>query len=251
MNKILFVLALICISNSGFAQDKASKTLVKSMDPKETSAINFDFRNKGIESGPWDEGIIRVELEVTANFPEAVLAQLVKAGRYSLSSSINGDVFNIMAKNLDKAVTIGGKDLDDHVRIIIQTPGYYAVNEGMLQKSFPGDLVGEIVGRAASKEDAEKVISGMRKIKEKIDFNIRFVYEKDKEKDKDKKVKNNEGESTVTRPQLNDQEGEGLRNSGFIGGKEDKLNADSSLKDVQSRYGDIIMGGMPLDDFND
>jgi hypothetical protein len=215
------------------------------MDPKETSAINFDFRNKGIESGPWDEGFIRVELEVTANFPEAVLAQLVKAGRYSLTSSIDGDIFNIIAKNLDKAVTIGGKDLDDHVRIIIQTPGYYAINEGMLQKSFPGDLVGEIVGRAASKEEAEKIIFKMRKIKEQINFTIKFVY------DKDKKDKSDEVEKTVARPELGEQEDAGLRNSGFVGGKNDKLNTNSSLKDVQSRYGDIIMGGMPLDDFYD
>jgi hypothetical protein len=247
MNKLFFAIALLCITNSGFAQDESSKTLVKSMDPKETSVINFDFRNKGIESGPWDEGFIRVELEVTANFPEAVLAQLVKAGRYSLSSSVEGDIFNILAKNLDKTVTIGGKDLDDHVRVIIQTPGYYAINEGRLQKSFTGDLVGEIVGRAASKEEAEKIISGMRKIKEQINFTIRFVYNKNK----DKTGNENEGKATATRPQLNDQEGSGLRNSGFIGGKKDKLNSDSSLKDVQSRYGDIIMGGMPLDDFND
>ncbi len=141
MKKAILFFAILLVASSSFAQNRSDKVLVKSMNPEGTTAINFDFRNKGVESEPWDEGFIRVELEITANFPEAVLAQLVKAGRYTMTSQIEGDVFNILAKNLDKAVTIGGKDLDDHVRVYIQTPGYYAVSDGVLQKNFPGTYI--------------------------------------------------------------------------------------------------------------
>ena len=105
MKKAMLFLALLLIASATFAQKKSDKTLVKTMDPKGTTSVNFDFRNKGVESVSWDEDFIRVELEVTANFPEAVLGQLVKAGRYTLSSEIEGESFTIKAKNLEKSVS--------------------------------------------------------------------------------------------------------------------------------------------------
>lgn len=241
--------ALFLVAGTSFAQPQSDKTLVKTMDPKGTSSINFDFRNKGIESEPWDEGFIRVELEITANFPEAVLAQLVKAGRYTLSSSIEGETFNILAKNLDKSVSIGGKDLDDQVRIYIQTPGYYAVSEGILQKNFPGEMVEAVVGRATDMKEATKMIKEMRKIKEKVDVQYRFVYKKDKEKG-DGKNKSTDKAAAAVDPSKS-RVGEGSENSGFIQNKKSTLSPNSSLKDVEAMYGDIIIGGIALDNFND
>lgn len=239
--------ALLLVAGTTFAQPQSDKTLVKTMDPKGTSSINFDFRNKGIESEPWDEGFIRVELEITANFPEAVLAQLVKAGRYTLSSSIDGETFNILAKNLDKAVSIGGKDLDDHVRIYIQTPGYYAVSEGVLQKNFPGEMVEAVVGRATDMKQAAKMIKEMRQIKEKVDVKYRFVYKKDKE---DGKSVRSSKEAAAMNPSKSRGDGD-TQNSGFIQGKKGSLTPNSSLKEVEAMYGDIIIGGIALDNFND
>lgn len=245
MKQVILFFAILFFANSIFAQD-TDKTLVKSMDPKGTSAINFEFRNKGVESEPWDENFIRVELEITANFPEAVLAQLVKAGRYSLTSSIDGEVFNILAQNLNKAVTIGGKDLDDHVRLNIKTPGYYAVSDGVLQKNFPGGVVGELVGRAATKEEVEEIVKNMRLIKEKVDIRIRFVYKKDKD-NKDKAAKKADKKASAAIP----SETRESNNSGFIQGKKETLNSNSSLREVQGMYGDILIGGMSLENFND
>jgi len=249
MKKAILFFAILFIANSTFAQD-SDKTLVKSMDPKGTSAINFEFRNKGVESEPWDEGFIRVELEITANFPEAVLAQLVKAGRYSLTSNVEGEVFNILAQNLNKAVTIGGKDLDDHVRVYIKTPGYYAVSDGVLQKNFSGGYIENVVQRSSSKEDAAAMIKKLRLIKEQVDVRIRFVYKKDKDKDdKDKATKKGDREASAAIPAEAGKEGS--RNAGFIQGKKATLDANSSLQDVQGMYGDILIGGMSLDNFND
>lgn len=233
--------ALLLVAGTTFAQPQSDKTLVKTMDPKGTSSINFDFRNKGIEAEPWDEGFIRVELEITANFPEAVLAQLVKAGRYTLSSSIEGETFHILAKNLDKAVSIGGKDLDDHIRVYIQTPGYYAVADGVLQKNFPGEMVEAVVGRATDMKQASKMIKEMRQIKEKVDVKYRFVYKRNKEGEK---------EASKMNPALS-KEGANEENSGFIQGKKKTLSPNSTLKEVEAMYGDIIIGGMSLDNFED
>ena len=246
MNKAFCLFVFLIIANITFSQSDSFKTLVKSMDPKETSAINFDFRNKGIESGTWEEEFIRVELEVTANFPEAVLSQLLKAGRYNLSSSVDGEVFNIIAPNLDQAVSIGGKDLVDHVRLIVQTPGIYALYDSLLQKYFPGALVDQVVGSAKDKESAVVVLNEMRKIKQQLNFTIRFVYKKE-----DPKTENRSDKvSSILEEDNGDVMGEEI-NSGFIMGKKETLDSNSSLKDVQSKFGDIIMGGMPLDDFND
>lgn len=240
MKKAMLFLALLLTASTIFAQKESDKTLVKTMDPKGTSSIDFDFRNKGVESEPWDEGFIRVELEITANFPEAVLAQLVKAGRYTLSSEIDGETFTVKAKNLDKAVSIGGTDLDDHVRIFIKTPGYYAVSDGVLQKNFPGGIVEEVVGRSTNMEEATKMIKEMRKIKEKVDVQYRFVYKKSKKQDK---------AASKVNPTLS---GAGdAENAGFVQEKKKSLTPSSSLKEVEAMYGDIIIGGMSLNDFED
>lgn len=242
MKKAMLFFALLLAASTTFAQKESDKTLVKTMDPKGTSSINFDFRNKGVESAPWDEGFIRVELEITANFPEAVLAQLVKAGRYTLSSEIDGETFTIKAKNLDKAVSIGGTDLDDHVRVFIKTPGYYAVSDGVLQKNFPGGTVEDVVGRSENMAEATKMIKEMRQIKEKVDVQYRFVYKKSKETEKGKSA----DKATPERSKEDE-----AASTGFIQDKKKALTPSSTLKEVEAMYGDIIIGGMSLNDFED
>ncbi|MBL4648862.1 MAG: hypothetical protein JKY03_03955 [Aureispira sp.] len=239
----MLFLALLLTASATFAQKQSDKTLVKTMDPKGTSSVNFDFRNKGVEFASWDEAFIRVELEVTANFPEAVLGQLVKAGRYTLSSEIDGDNFTIKAKNLEKSVSIGGTDLDDHIRIFIKGPAYYAVSDDVLQKSFSGEIIEEIVGRSITMEEATKLIKSMRKIQETVNIQYRFVYKKSKD---NKKAKDTDNKVSSAASKEN-AEGD----SGFVQKKKKSLTPNSSLKEVESRYGDIIIGGLPLDGFED
>jgi len=240
MKKVMLFFALLLAANTTFAQQKSDKTLVKTMDPKGTSSVNFDFRNKGMEFATWDEAFIRVELEVTANFPEAVLGQLVKAGRYTLSSEIDGESFRIKAVNLDKAVSIGGIDLDDQVRIFIKGPAYYAVSDDVLQKSFSGDDVANVMARSATKEEAAKIIQKMRKIGEKVDVQYRFVYKKSKIETANKaSVKESKGKETDS------------GKTDLIQNKKNALTPNATLKEVQARYGDIIIGGMSLEGYED
>lgn len=205
---------LLWTVSSAWAQNK---TLVKTMDPKETSAIQLDVRNLGVEALPWDEGFIRLELEIIANFPEAIMSQLVKAGRYTLTSTIEDDVFIIRAENMDKTVTIGGKDLDDHVRIFIKTPGYYGMSEdGLLQKNFNSDQINVFAERAKNKADMVDMIKNFSKIKEKVDVQYRFVFKKD--------------ESTPALP-----------------ANATALTPTSSLEEVEALYGKILLNGKPLE----
>lgn len=234
---LTFVLLLLLTTQHLFAQ--GDKTLVKTMDPKGTSMIAFDFRNLGIEAMPWDAGFIRIELEIMANFPEPVLAQLVKAGRYTLSSSIEGETFYIHADNLDKAVTIGGKDLDDHVRIFIKTPGYYGLSEeGILQKNFPGEQVGEFVQRAATKEEAATIIQKMRQIKDEVYVQYRFVY-KEKAAGRTSRTNSTTAATDQSRSSAADETTDKLKSR--------QMPPDATLQDVQERYGDIIIDGAALD----
>jgi hypothetical protein len=232
-----FVLLLVLATQSVFAQ--GDKTLVKTMDPKGTSMIAFDFRNLGIEAMPWDAGFIRIELEIMANFPEPVLAQLVKAGRYTLTSSVDGETFRIYAENLEKSVSIGGKDLDDHVRIFIKTPGYYGLTEdGVLQKNFTGAAVEAFVERSETKEEAADIIKKMRQIKDEVYIQYRFVYTE-------------KGAGNTSR--TNDPaEAKDKSRSSATDETTDKLKSralppDATLQDVQERYGDIIIDGAALD----
>lgn len=239
MKKAMLFLAVLLTASATFAQKQSDKTLVKTMDPKGTSSVNFDFRNKGVEFASWDEEFIRVELEVTANFPEAVLGQLVKAGRYTLSSEIEGESFTIKAKNLEKSVSIGGTDLDDQVRVFIKAPAYYAVADDVLQKSFSGGVVAGVVGRSATMEEATKIIQKMRQIGDRVDIQYRFVY---------KKSKGDKAATKTTSAASKEKEGE---NTGFVQDSQKSLTPDSPLKDVEAMYGDIIIGGLPLDGFED
>ncbi|CAA6808219.1 MAG: Unknown protein [uncultured Aureispira sp.] len=239
----MLFLALLLAASTTFAQKKSDKTLVKTMDPKGTSSVNFEFRNKGIEFATWDEAFIRVELEVTANFPEAVLAQLVKAGRYTLSSEIDGESFKVKAANLDKSVSIGGTDLDDQVRVFIKGPAYYAVSDDVLQKSFSGDDVANVVARSGTMEEASKIIQKMRQIGEKVDVQYRFVYKKSKNTQDPTKTDNRAS------AQGSKEGAEG--NSGLIPSKKKALTPNATLKEVRARYGDIIIGGMSMEGYED
>lgn len=165
MKVFSFLAALFLISSSVFAQE-SDKTLVKTLNPEECPNVQIDIKNKGMSAEPWDEGTIRVQLEVKANIPSAVLAQLVKAGRYSIDGSKDGETYIVSAPNLEKSITIGGKDLEEEIKITVQTPGYFALNDGVLSKDIN---VEELAARGEA--DLEK----MKRIKEDVNMLINVV----------------------------------------------------------------------------
>ncbi|MBL4648861.1 MAG: hypothetical protein JKY03_03950 [Aureispira sp.] len=172
MKVFSFLFALLLTTSTVFAQE-SDKTLVKTLNPDNCPNVQIDIKNKGIESAPWDEGNIRVELVIKANVPEAILAQLVKAGRHSIGGEKEGETYIVSAPNLAKSITIGGKDLEEEITIIVQTPGYFALNDaGVLSKDID---VETIAARSENAEEAAEMIKKMRAIKEDLNMEIKVI----------------------------------------------------------------------------
>ena len=166
MNWISFVFCLVFTSTTLFAQiHESNKTLVKTLNPKECPNIRIDIRNQNLSTSIWDEGTIRLQLEVQANVPLAVLQQLVKAGRYSLDGGKDGETFIVIAPNLEKAIRIGGKDLEEVIQIKVQTPGYFVMNDNILSKDIDAST---IAARSNNAEEAAAMIRKMKAIKQNV-----------------------------------------------------------------------------------
>lgn len=172
MKVLSFFLAFLLVSSASFAQE-SDKTLVKTLNPLECPNVQIDIQNKGINSEPWDEGTIRIQLEIKANIPEAVLTQLVKAGRYSIDGGKDGETYIVSAPNLAKSISIGGKDLEEEITIKVQTPGYFALNDaGVLSKEINEET---IAARSNNAEEAAAMIKKMKAIKEDLNMEVSVV----------------------------------------------------------------------------
>lgn len=166
MNWISLVFCLVFTSTTLSAQiHESNKTLVKTLNPKECPNIKIDIRNQNLSTSIWDEGTIRLQLEVQANVPLAVLQQLVKAGRYSLDGGKDGETFIVIAPNLEKAIRIGGKDLEEVIQIKVQTPGYFVMNDNILSKDIDAST---IAARSNNAEEAAAMIRKMKAIKQNV-----------------------------------------------------------------------------------
>lgn len=235
MKKVfLFFTLLLVVAANTYAQE-TNKTLVKTLDPKGTSVIDLNFKNKGVQAEPWDEGTIRIELEITANFPEAVVAQLINAGRYTLSSEVVDGALVVSAKNLDKSVTVGGKDLDDHVKVYAKTPGYYAVEDGKIKKHLDADAVAGVLDRAGSTKEAKSMIKQMSMIKEKVSVTYRFVYKED------------EAASTTREQGLAPSAVRKTDGKSKDAKTSTKVDALPNLQETQKLYGRILIKGEPIE----
>ncbi|MFK7799628.1 MAG: hypothetical protein AB8E82_19400 [Aureispira sp.] len=169
MRQLFFLCAFFAMGTSLWAQD-SEKTLVKTLNPDQAPNVHIDVRNESMASEQWDEGTIRVQLEIEANVPEAILAQLVKAGRYSLDGNKDGEIYIVSAPNLDKSITIGGKDLEEKITVKVQTPGYFVLNDqGMLSKDIDETV---IAARSNNEAEAAKMLKKLKSIQEDVDIEV-------------------------------------------------------------------------------
>jgi len=173
MRTFSLLMALLFVSSLSFAQKESDKTLVKSLNPEECPNVKIDIKNEKMAANPWDEGTVRVELDVRANVPEAILVQLVKAGRYSIEGGKDGDTYTVKAPNLNKSIFIGGKALEETISINVKTPGHYAItDEGILSKDINAAV---IAARSDNPEEAAKILKEMKKIKEDVNMHLNVV----------------------------------------------------------------------------
>jgi hypothetical protein len=135
--KNILILALLFMIQYSFAQGD-SKTLVKTFDPEGAAQIKFDFKHNAIKPKTWNNNKIRIQMEIRSNYPETLLNQLVKAGRYTLEGVKKGETYVLNAPNLSKKVTVGGKDLQEEIIIHIEMPDLMNVNANLLSFKTPG-----------------------------------------------------------------------------------------------------------------
>jgi hypothetical protein len=133
--RVLSIFAfLFCIAFAVNAQELSDKTIVKTLNPEEASSVVINFKAAQINPQPWDGMAFRIELLVKANMPTQVLEQLVKAGRYNLDGYKDGDNYFVTAPNIEKNVSVRGKDLEEEIIVLIKTPGYYELANNTLSK---------------------------------------------------------------------------------------------------------------------
>jgi hypothetical protein len=135
--KFLFFLILIFgISLNSIAQDKSNKTLVRVLDPEASSNMVIKFKTVSISKMPWDDQGFCFELQIKANMPIQILEQLLKAGRYDIDGVKYGDSYYVIAPNIDKNVSVRGKDLEEQITLVIKTPGNYDLTDNVITKNM-------------------------------------------------------------------------------------------------------------------
>jgi hypothetical protein len=224
---IQFCLALF-VGTSLFAQiNDESSTTVKTMNPDGASSIVFDMNYANLLTEKWDSkgDLIRIELEIRANMPTPILKKLVKAGRYKLIGSKDGEKFVITAPNLDKHVTVGGQTLQEKVFVHVKSPIMYTIEEKKLTKYISPDVIAGITGREGSAAAVDAAIKKMKKINSQIEIvtEVKLVS---------------------TLPSSLSQEKASKK--GLSKGKRAKKNREES-KAKTFNYGEIIIDDIPLE----
>lgn len=162
MKKFLFALLF-----AGAAMGTQAQTLVKTFDTAESSSVKFNFKNKAIKTEyAADVAGVRVELEIKANMPQQIMDELVKAGRYSLEGSKDGEMFVVNAPNLEKAVSIRGTDLQEEISLIVKSNDKYLVDAGVLQKDL---------GMLAARDKDGTKTKEMKKFKSNVEYTVRVI----------------------------------------------------------------------------
>lgn len=166
-NAIIILLALI-ITTTLSAQTK----LVKTLNPQKCPNVNIKVPNDLIEHKAWDEGGVRVDITIKVNLPDAVLKELVKAGRYELSGKKVEEAYLISAPNMDIPISVEGKAIEELVSIKVTTPEYIVMNtEGSLYKDVDEDAIRGTF-RSDTREEIEAVLKRMREIREDLNVHI-------------------------------------------------------------------------------
>lgn len=150
MRVLSFIALFMSYAFFAQAQDQSEKSLVKTLKPEGVSEVVIDFGAEEINANPWEQGTFRIEMTIESNMPIQVLEQLVKVGRYSLEGFTENGKYYVKAPNIEKHVSVRGKDLEEKISIQVKTPGYYVLNNNTL--GLGEDVVASI-GRGGNSND--------------------------------------------------------------------------------------------------
>ena len=216
-----------------FAQDP-NKTLVKTIPPGNASVIDFGIKNKGMVAEAWEKEDLRLTIEIHANMPEAIMDQLIKAGRYTVSSVNDGETLKITAPNLDKAVSIKGIDLEEELYLNVNTPSNFIRNGNLLTKDM--NMITALIAQGGGRLGKSE-IDQMRKIGKNIAVEYKVVSSVSAEKFTEMVKAKSKNKDTMS---LSKEEGTPAATMRLNGTK-------PTLKDMGLNKGDILIGGEPID----
>jgi hypothetical protein len=124
-----FIWLLIFLLGSFVSFGQSQKTLIKSFNANVNEVtINIEG-NKSVST--WDKLYVRVELIVKTNMRNELLEVLVKNGRYTLESNINGGKLFISIPNLQNKIKIGDVELVENFEIKIWLPNDDKLQNGV------------------------------------------------------------------------------------------------------------------------
>ncbi|WCL82695.1 hypothetical protein PPO43_06265 [Saprospira sp. CCB-QB6] len=172
MQKLAFLFLFFAFSLSfAQAQGGSEKNLIKTLDPEGAENISFKFNFEELQLEPWDQGTLRIRLLVHSNYPESIMKELLKAGRYEMQGLLDGDTYYITMPNLDKMITVGNLLLEEQIFVSVQTPGYFEKEGKTIKKKLDPALVVNARGNQAA-------LKKMRQIKEDIEdkVEVEFVW---------------------------------------------------------------------------
>lgn len=118
----LTLVSFLLTTSFAFGQ-QIEKTLVQSLNLEHHSEVALNLPGE-IEVEKWDNALMRVQITIILpNGNEAMLKSLISAGRYSVQSKAeeNGSL-TILAPNLSRKVTVGGKELEEQISYVIYAP---------------------------------------------------------------------------------------------------------------------------------
>jgi hypothetical protein len=149
MKHLLLFLTLSFLAHNSFAQ--------QSFSAKGNNAIKVDIPNSKFSAQQAKSETIMVDIEVSVNYPKAVIEQLQKVNRYKVTSKSEGGTLVFLTPNLTQGVTIGGKKLTEKIKINVTTPNGFT-----------------------SKGNTVFNAQNLKTIEQSVQVNVRFVYGKER-----------------------------------------------------------------------
>ena len=105
-------LPLLMTASITFGQ-QAEKVLIKSFNTNGQQVLVFDLPGTA-EIKVWDNPTIRVQMTIQlASGNHGMLDELIKVGRYNLTSEVTPAQFRVIAPNASRKITVKGQELMD------------------------------------------------------------------------------------------------------------------------------------------
>ncbi len=105
-------LPLLMTASITFGQ-QAEKVLIKSFNTNGQQTLVFDLPGTA-EIKVWDNPTIRVQMTIQlASGNHGMLDELIKVGRYNLTSEVTPAQFRVVAPNVARKIKVKGQDLID------------------------------------------------------------------------------------------------------------------------------------------